>query len=595
MRHILNFLLIVILSACFTAIYYYLYDQPIVGIDDANIYFVYVKNFVNGHGFVYNVGSERVEGFTSLLWVLLISPLYWLGSPFELSVLLLNVLLLSGIVYRTLRLIQYINNTPAFFSPAACLVLSFLFLIPGFVEWMTLSLMENALWCFLLVSTVGAAVKFLREEQRRHLIWLSVYVGLLVLTRPESMLWGLVFGVGIALLSGFGLPRRNAWWSPSGLYLLGAYLFVLGTLIVIRYSYFGYLLPNTYYAKVSSDKVHNLIHGARYIGFSLYQTPLLWLFVFGSLVSLTILLSHWWRERLPLHTLPKFMKLQLAFSLVCILSVALAVYVGGDHFAMLRFFQAFIPIYFLALLNFPFWKHFFVFRYEGTLPVSVRSGYLVLLLLLPLLYFSTQSPLHLLSEERSPLFPEFRLASMGRQEGKLLTELFSQLPEFPTVGVSAAGGFAYTYRGATIDLMGLNNTEMAHASDVKVGLKNHAAFYIPTFFSLQPAVFHGYTHGSKVVSAFYTEENDTMPLDENAYDFEERFVFRLYKGLFYEARFQEEYLPVVISHPAVQNIVYQTYIHHSFADQLARHGYETRILRRQPEPGPSLLQLSALP
>jgi hypothetical protein len=35
---------------------------PLVGYDDANIFFVYARNLVDGHGFVYNPGGEPVEG-----------------------------------------------------------------------------------------------------------------------------------------------------------------------------------------------------------------------------------------------------------------------------------------------------------------------------------------------------------------------------------------------------------------------------------------------------------------------------------------------------------------------------------------------------
>jgi hypothetical protein len=42
-----------------------------LGIDDAYIFFVYADNFANGNGMVYNVDSERVEGFSSMLWLLL--------------------------------------------------------------------------------------------------------------------------------------------------------------------------------------------------------------------------------------------------------------------------------------------------------------------------------------------------------------------------------------------------------------------------------------------------------------------------------------------------------------------------------------------
>ena len=47
------------------------FEYPRTGIDDANIFFVYAQNAANGHGFVYNVGGERVEGFSSLLWTLI--------------------------------------------------------------------------------------------------------------------------------------------------------------------------------------------------------------------------------------------------------------------------------------------------------------------------------------------------------------------------------------------------------------------------------------------------------------------------------------------------------------------------------------------
>ena len=39
---------------------------PTLGTDDANIFFGYAANLVDGHGFVYNACGERVEGFTSL-------------------------------------------------------------------------------------------------------------------------------------------------------------------------------------------------------------------------------------------------------------------------------------------------------------------------------------------------------------------------------------------------------------------------------------------------------------------------------------------------------------------------------------------------
>lgn len=63
---------------CFSATYYALHElnYPLIGTDDANIYFVYARNLANGYGFVYNIGGERVEGFTSLLWTVIAALAY---------------------------------------------------------------------------------------------------------------------------------------------------------------------------------------------------------------------------------------------------------------------------------------------------------------------------------------------------------------------------------------------------------------------------------------------------------------------------------------------------------------------------------------
>src|SRR5688500_6438099 len=74
----------------------YLYvGRPAIGIDDANIFFTYAKHFAQGEGFVFNSGSEKVEGFTSLLWVLVCSAFYLISPNPELLILLFLLLITS--------------------------------------------------------------------------------------------------------------------------------------------------------------------------------------------------------------------------------------------------------------------------------------------------------------------------------------------------------------------------------------------------------------------------------------------------------------------------------------------------------------------
>jgi len=57
--------------------------------------------------------------------------------------------------------------------------------------------------------------------------------------------------------------------------------------------------------------------------------------------------------------------------------------------------------------------------------------------------------------------------------------------------VLTAGATAYIYEGTTIDLLGLNNVEMAHAESVKKQgiMKNHASFVPRIFYRQYPDVF----------------------------------------------------------------------------------------------------------
>ena len=71
---------------------------PLLGIDDAHIFLVYGKNLTSGAGLVYNQGGERVEGFSSLLWLLVIALGYLAFPSPEKYLLIVSVLLVSGAI-----------------------------------------------------------------------------------------------------------------------------------------------------------------------------------------------------------------------------------------------------------------------------------------------------------------------------------------------------------------------------------------------------------------------------------------------------------------------------------------------------------------
>ena len=95
-----RFAIIFFVVAIFSFIrWWFTYNHSLTGIDDANIFFVYAKNLAEGNGLVYNVGGETVEGFTSFLWVIILS-LFYLTGHMEVATLLFNLLLISYTLYR---------------------------------------------------------------------------------------------------------------------------------------------------------------------------------------------------------------------------------------------------------------------------------------------------------------------------------------------------------------------------------------------------------------------------------------------------------------------------------------------------------------
>ena len=83
----------------------FLSGMPLVGYDEANIFFVYARNLVAGQGFVYNPGGERVEGFTSLLWLLVCAAARAITDRYEIVLFAINILVISVALWRMCALL----------------------------------------------------------------------------------------------------------------------------------------------------------------------------------------------------------------------------------------------------------------------------------------------------------------------------------------------------------------------------------------------------------------------------------------------------------------------------------------------------------
>lgn len=457
-------------------------DYALTGIDDANIYFVYARNLANGYGFVYNVGGERVAGFTSLLWTLVSAVVFKISNQPELILLLINIVLLSlGIAAAVTYLQSGFPREEArpnqSFYPV--LFLTLVLTSPRYIVWNTVTLMENGLWStLLLVTTIFVTKNFSSTRLiNAGFVLLSV---LLVLTRPESVVWGGLF-LGILFLRRASLTsatQAGRELSPAILGLAAS----ISLMILFQLEYFGYPFPNTYYAKVSPSFAYNVQQGAIYLAKYTISDPIVFLSVAATIISVI----HTYKTILAKRSAvdgPGFLPIIAATGLVSPLLT------GGDHFGSFRLYQNIYPIEILSLLYFidrilmPFLRS--AQRSEESKEkqkVFQRAAALIFTGALVI------SQAQMWQSVRSEVEVEFRVADYGRKNGAFIQTLFSPLHELPSLGVVVSGGIKYSYVGPVVDLMGLNNTLVAHNHGDRRGIKNHAAFSIATFYQLQPDV-----------------------------------------------------------------------------------------------------------
>ncbi len=223
-------------------------------IDDAFISFRYARNLVEGQGLVFNPG-EYIEGYTNLLWTLLVAAGMALGVSAPMVAHVLGLVsgvaaLAAGYVYAGTGLATERRWIAAI---APLLIMTTI----GFSYW-SMSGLETAL--FLACVTIALAS---HARDRMGVATLAACAA--TMTRPDG---GLVAVVIFAFhLAAHWREGWRAWRWPV------AYGGFLVALTVFRLLYYGDPLPNTFYAKVGGVP---LLYGRIYIQFFLMDGAL-WL------------------------------------------------------------------------------------------------------------------------------------------------------------------------------------------------------------------------------------------------------------------------------------------------------------------------------
>ncbi|MBD3298329.1 MAG: hypothetical protein GF341_06715 [candidate division Zixibacteria bacterium] len=378
------------------------------GIDDVGISYRYALHLAEGEGLTWNPGGEPVEGYSNLLWVLILAGGKMLGTDIEpLSKML-------GVVLGALNLIMIVMlcrrlwpQSRWWWVPAGFVVLS-----PEWIAW-TVSGLEIAIFgTFLLVGLLGASL-----QGSRRLWLLSVSVAGLALTRPEGAVLGFVL-----LAVAYWLERRHVKTVRMSDYLLPLIVLAVVSigLIVFRLSYYGYPFPNTVVAKFDPA-----MPSAKQIGWWLvYTLPLI--------ASIVII----WQTR----TSPKqpfVLWTGVALAIVQILIVLPVVPVM--HF-LHRYQIAFLPLLAVAA---PAGIEFVRRRYSGVAPLTL--GILAL--------WSMQGWPAVWSRMQGDVYM--------REQQMCIVERLNALKGNPTVALQDAGRIPFETDLPALDAWGLCDIEIA--------------------------------------------------------------------------------------------------------------------------------------
>ena len=397
-------------------------------LDDALISFRYAENLAAGHGPVYNVG-ERVEGYTTFLWVTLLALCNRLGLDTVASARWLGMVFAAASLIALAGLRRFVPAAAQRGGGAAALLLGSCATFTSFGY----SGMEVTLTGFLVLLTVLFHLRLESDPRPRWVTVSGVCCALATMARPENAL------VFLCLLGWHLVVRpagRHAW-----LRFAVSYSALYGPYFLWRWIYYGWFLPNTFYAKVGGtwDQV------VRGFGYFTDWTG-------ASLLILAPLIAGLFAHR---AIVERYGRVGVV-PLVILVHATYVVAVGGDGLGAFRFFSPMMPV---------------VCLYSAICLVAlVPQRRRVVAFCALAIAFNVWQMLH------HPRFRERALGDKTAIHGEITGRwLRDNLDPDMVIATNTAGSIPYYSGLKAIDMLGLNDAHIAHTAidDMGSGRAGH--------------------------------------------------------------------------------------------------------------------------
>lgn len=341
--------LLVFLLAIVSGLYYWGWS-----IDDPWIAYRYAGNLAAGNGLVFNVG-ERLESYTSLFIILILSVFIKSGIEPDLPCRLIGLLSHGATASLMIFFAAKFFKTR---NPFLLMSGAFLYAVnPSAALW-SVGGLETNLHSLILLAVF---ILFISEEarprlsRRIHIRYSFLLMFILSLIRIEApvIFVALIFYI----IFKAALQRRF----PEKSEVAGVMLFIIPYAIYTlwRIIYFGELLPNTFYAKVTGEKAEQFKTGIKYtLGFIKYNGGMLYFLLIIAAADLLFRLKniifvnfiHSAKQAREKNEKTDFIvKFRLTCYFIIFWYLFFIIYSGGDWMPLYRFFVHILPIILLSL------------------------------------------------------------------------------------------------------------------------------------------------------------------------------------------------------------------------------------------------------
>ena len=394
--------------------------------DDAYISYRYAENLKGGKGLVFNPG-EKVEGFSNFLWVIILAFFNLLGISSLLASKILSFFLSWLLILLIFKTAQAFGLDKLF----ACLC-ALTFSFSSSLAYFAMSGLETIFYALLLLLGVFINEKYEKKPDKKSLFLLYGALFAAALTRPEGLLFLLIssgYHILKKIIPGKGIRLKNI------LQIQLLFLFLYASLILIRYWYYGDLLPNTFYAKPQGTFVEQ--------GFSAFFSNFINALFSGSFLLLPVLFLFAKRRYLTKYLYPL---------LFCIGQMVFMSY-AGDWMAFGRFFSPVLPI--VIILFFGLLSLTEVYFEKARLKLSMKFLFILFLGIFAGLN-SFQTGKALLNRDAYPYL--VMNSSLLVQTGKWLNQNF---PPETVLSLRRQGALPYYSGMKSIDILGLTEKEIA--------------------------------------------------------------------------------------------------------------------------------------